>query len=100
MEKCNENLIKLVETTNEKLDKLFEAVNTIKNSASLKDEWMDSYEVCDSLHICKRTLQNHFKNGKFRMTKMGGRAYFKKSEITEFMEKNNKYYNDNSQDEN
>ena len=49
-------------------------------------EWHDNYEVMEMFHISQRTLQTLRSNGKLPFAKMGGRCYYKESDLQRLME--------------
>jgi len=49
-------------------------------------EWHDNYEVMEMFHISTRTLQTLRSNGKLPFAKMGGRCYYKESDLQRLME--------------
>lgn len=49
-------------------------------------EWHDNYEVMEMFHISARTLQTLRSNGKLPFAKMGGRCYYKESDLQRLME--------------
>lgn len=49
-------------------------------------EWHDNYEVIEMFHISARTLQTLRSNGKLPFAKMGGRCYYKESDLQRLME--------------
>lgn len=51
-----------------------------------RDGWMDSADVCRTLGISKRTLQTWRNNGKIPYTMLGGKVYFKESDINELLQ--------------
>ncbi|WP_270533030.1 helix-turn-helix domain-containing protein [Segatella copri] len=49
-------------------------------------EWHDNYEVMEMFHISARTLQTLRSKGKLPFAKMGGRCYYKESDLQRLME--------------
>ena len=49
-------------------------------------EWNDNYEVMEMFHISARTLQTLRSNGKLPFAKMGGRCYYKESDLQRLMD--------------
>ena len=49
-------------------------------------EWHDNYEVMEMFHISARTLQTLRSNGKLPFAKMGGRCYYKESDLQRLMD--------------
>ena len=52
----------------------------------LSDEWLDIQDVCQLLHISKRTLQSYRDTGIISFSQVGGKIYFKASDIEIFLE--------------
>lgn len=50
------------------------------------EQWHDNYEVMEMFHISQRTLQTLRSNGKLPFAKMGGRCYYKESDLQRLME--------------
>ena len=50
------------------------------------DQWHDNFEVMEMFHISQRTLQTLRSNGKLPFAKMGGRCYYKESDLQRLME--------------
>lgn len=57
------------------------------------DDWIDSEEVHLKMNICKRTLQRWRLNGLIPYSRLGGRCYYKKSDIIAVLKK---HYNGGS----
>ena len=64
------------------------AVYTSRASSTLTplDQWHDNYEVMEMFHISQRTLQTLRSNGKLPFAKMGGRCYYKESDLQQLLE--------------
>lgn len=52
---------------------------------------MDSADVCRALDISKRTLQTWRNNGKIPFSMLGGKVYFKESNIAELLKADMKH---------
>lgn len=65
-----------------------QAVQSQKTVQSLTplDQWHDNYEVMEMFHISQRTLQTLRSNGKLPFAKMGGRCYYKESDLQRLLE--------------
>lgn len=50
-----------------------------------RDGWIDSADVCRILSISKRTLQTWRNNGKIPYAMLGGKVYFKESDINSLL---------------
>ena len=56
-----------------------------------RDGWMDSADVCRALGISKRTLQTWRNNGKIPFAMLGGKVYYKESDIADLLKTNLKH---------
>ncbi|NVN97670.1 helix-turn-helix domain-containing protein [Candidatus Nomurabacteria bacterium] len=64
------------------------------NKNPLKDLWLDISEVCLLLKVSKRTLQSYRDNGILAYSQIGGKIYFRASDIQDHLEKHyNKTFN-------
>lgn len=51
------------------------------------DDWLDSSDVCRILDISKCTLQSYRTNGKMPFSMIGGKVYFRESDIAAMLQK-------------
>lgn len=51
----------------------------------LSETWLDIQETCELLKISKRTLQNYRDNGILPFSQVGGKIYFKVSDLEEHL---------------
>lgn len=77
-----QKLLDQLEAIQQKLDKE-------KSTTPLSDIWMDNQDVCELLHISKRTLQHYRDSGKLPFSQIGAKIYYKASDIDAFL--NNHY---------
>lgn len=66
------------------MDKLSDLENLLKNSKNcspLSETWLDVSDVCMLLKISKRLLQSYRDNGVLNFTQIGGKIYFKASDV-------------------
>jgi hypothetical protein len=56
-----------------------------KNRQPLSDRWLDIGDVCCQLHISKRTLQSYRDNKILPYSQIGGKIYFKATDIEELL---------------
>ena len=54
-----------------------------KNPA--KNDWLDNQEICQRLHISKRTLDSYRKRGLLPYSKIGGKVYCRVSDIDDYL---------------
>lgn len=74
-----QQIVKRLEAINEKLNKE-------KGTTPLSEVWMDNQDVCELLHISKRTLQHYRDSGKLPFSQIGAKIYYKASDIDAFLE--------------
>jgi len=70
----------------QKMDNIEKKVDTIHRANPLEDTWLDVHEVFQLLKISKRTLQNYRDNGIIPYSKIGGKIYYKASDIQHHLE--------------
>lgn len=71
---------------NVKLNKIIELLIKRNRLTPLSETWMDISEVCLLLKISKRTLQAYRDNSVLPFSKVGGKIYFKASDIEKHLE--------------
>lgn len=72
------------------ISEISRAVSNSNNKQPLSENWLDIADVCQVLHISKRTLQSYRDNGTLPFSQIGGKIYFKAADIEEHL---NKHYN-------
>jgi len=50
-----------------------------------KNDWLDNQEICQLLHISKRTLENYRCRGMLPFSKVGGKVYYRMNDINDFL---------------
>lgn len=70
----------------EKLDAISVRLNNHKETTPLSDVWMDNQDVCELLHISKRTLQHYRDSGKIPFSQVGAKIYYKATDIDDFLQ--------------
>ena len=65
-----------------RLDRLEERLNLVQPAGF---SWLDSAEVCQMLHITKRTLAEYRFRGILPYSKLGGRVFFRLSDIENYL---------------
>ena len=63
-----------------------QSVQTSASTLTPLDQWHDNFEVMEMFHISQRTLQTLRSNGKLPFAKMGGRCYYKESDLQRLLE--------------
>jgi len=56
----------------------------------LEDRWLDIQDVCELLHISKRTLQSYRDKGILPFSQVGAKIYYKANDIQKHLEKHYK----------
>lgn len=65
-----------------RLDRLEERLNTVQPAGF---SWLDGAEVCQILHVTKRTLAEYRSRGILPYSKLGGRVFFRLSDIENYL---------------
>ena len=65
-----------------RLDRLEERLNLVQPAGF---SWLDGAEVCQMLHITKRTLAEYRFRGILPYSKLGGRVFFRLSDIENYL---------------
>ena len=73
----------------ETLAELASQIKTIKKSSPLSEQWLDNQDLCELLHVSKRTLQNYRDNGVIPFSQIGGKIYYKATDVEKLL---NKHY--------
>jgi len=71
-----------------RLEAISTKLNQQKDTTPLSDVWMDNQDVCELLHISKRTLQHYRDSGKLPFSQIGAKIYYKASDIDTFLQNN------------
>jgi len=74
----------------DKMDHIDKKLDDRKNANPLSEVWLDIQEACQLLKISKRTLQSYRDNGILPFSQIGGKIYFRTSDIEEHL---NRHYN-------
>ena len=68
-----------------------EVRDVVKKSLNpLEEKWLDNEDAARLLKISPRTLQNHRDNGTLPFSMIGGKVYYKASDIDEVLRNNYK----------
>ena len=70
----------------EKLDAISVKLNNHKETTPLSENWVDNQDVCELLHISKRTLQHYRDSGKIPFSQVGAKIYYKATDIDDFLQ--------------
>ena len=65
----------------DKIDHLDKKLDDRRNTNPLTEVWLDIQEACQLLKISKRTLQSYRDNGILPFSQIGGKIYFRASDI-------------------
>ena len=81
--------VSTVEAFNKIMTRLDQIESKVKNPiVPFNKEWIDTQEVCEMLHISKRTLQNYRDAGKIPYSNIDGKMYYKHQDIVSILEGN------------
>jgi hypothetical protein len=72
----------------DKIDELQDSMNEKCKQHPLKEKWLDNQDVKKTLYISTRTLQDYRDNGTLPFSRIGGKIYYKASDIEKLLEKN------------
>ena len=78
-----DKLVNQIETLNERVEKR-------DSKDHWEDRWLDIQDVCELLHISKRTLQSYRDKGILPFSQIGAKIYYKASDIQKHLEKHYK----------
>jgi MerR family transcriptional regulator, repressor of the yfmOP operon len=68
------------------ISEISKSISSSNNKQPLSENWLDIADVCQVLHISKRTLQSYRDNGTLSYSQIGGKIYFKASDIEEHLQ--------------
>ncbi|MDD3876648.1 MAG: helix-turn-helix domain-containing protein [Bacteroidales bacterium] len=71
----------------EQINVLSVKIDTSIRKQPLSDIWLDIQETCQLLKVSKRTLQAYRDNNILSFSQIGGKIYFKASDIDEHLKK-------------
>ncbi len=71
----------------DQIELLNERVEKINKKDPLEDRWLDIQDVCELLHISKRTLQSYRDKGILPFSQIGAKIYYKASDIQKHLDK-------------
>ena len=83
-------ILELIQKLSQDLASVREHLEHIQKSRleTFKDEWIDGQDVMQSLHISKRTLQTLRDRKKLPYSRIGGKFYYKISDMQQILEAN------------
>jgi excisionase family DNA binding protein len=85
-----ENMEEFYRKLFDKMDLIDKKLEDRNNTKQLSEIWLDIQETCQSLKISKRTLQSYRDNGILPFSQIGGKIYFRATDIEEHL---NRHYN-------
>lgn len=74
----------------EKVEDIKQLLEKEKKDYPLEDRWLDISDVCQLLHVSKRTLQAYRDNGILPFSQIAGKIYFKATDIQKHLERHYK----------
>lgn len=81
----------------QKLNRIFDEIDSLrkelkaekaKTSKKLSETWLDNQEVMELLKISPRTLQNLRDSKSLPFSKIGGKIYYKASDVEKILDEN------------
>jgi len=57
------------------------------NALPEEHKWTDHQEICQTLNISKRTLDNYRERGLLPYSKIGGKVYYRPGDINDYLNK-------------
>lgn len=81
----------------QKLNRIFDGIDSLrkelkaekaKTSKKLSETWLDNQEVMELLKISPRTLQNLRDSKSLPFSKIGGKIYYKASDVEKILDEN------------
>ncbi len=81
----------------QKLDRIFQEIDSLrkelqddktKKNKKLSETWLDNQDVMEILKTSPRTLQNFRDNGVLPFSKIGGKIYYKASDVEQLLKDN------------
>ena len=67
------------------LKKVLNVINALSKSSPLTEQWLDNQDISNLLHVSKRTLQNYRDNGIIPFSQIGGKIYYKASDVEKLL---------------
>ena len=79
--------VKTFEKLKERIRQLSNEIENFREKLKVKEKnkWLDSQDVCLALDISKRSLQLNRDNGTIPYTSLGGKFYYKETDIDEIL---------------
>ena len=79
--------VKTFEKLKERIRQLSNEIENFREKLKVKEKnkWLDSQDVCLALDISKRSLQLYRDNGTIHYTSLGGKFYYKETDIDEIL---------------
>ncbi len=88
----NENLMENYEFNefknelNHVMAQVLKEIETLKQKPVFSEVWLDNPEACKKLRVCTRTMQNYRDNGLLAFSQIGGKLFYKLSDIQKMLE--------------
>ena len=67
------------------LKKVLNVISALSKSSPLTEQWLDNQDISNLLHVSKRTLQNYRDNGIIPFSQIGGKIYYKASDVEKLL---------------
>ncbi len=72
------------------IQEIKETISVQNNQQPLSEKWLDIQEVCFLLKISKRTLQSYRDKNLLPYSQIGGKIYFRATDIEDYLQKHYK----------
>ena len=82
-------LMKFLESRFDKIDKTLNSMVQVREVFN-GEEYLDNQDLCLLFGITKRTLARYRKQNMIKFYQMGGKSYYKASEVKQFFDKKDK----------
>ena len=85
---AKDDVSKMLTEINAKLDLLLRMLDIPNENSSAGDDldtMLDNQDVCEWLHVSKRTLQRYRSSGDLPYSKNGNKTYYLKSDVKDFL---------------
>jgi len=76
-----------------KMEEIESKLDLQKEKTPLSEKWLDNQDVCQLLHVSKRTLQHYRDTGIIPYSQIGSKIYYRATDIEEHLKN---HYKSNS----
>lgn len=68
-----------------KMEEIESKLDLQKNKTPLSEKWLDNQDVCQLLHVSKRTLQHYRDAGIIPYSQIGSKIYYRAADVEEHL---------------